>query len=92
MRNICTSTKFGLKSTVLILRFQWGSPGGGGDFSDLVGERSACKLLLQKFNSEKVFWPGSWWGHFEGSGWGSGEQVDDTKVVKFLWKYRQFEV
>ena len=65
---------------------------GGGDFSDLVGERSACKLLLQKFNSEKVFWPGSWWGHFEGSGWGSGEQVDDTKVVKFLWKYRQFEV
>ena len=29
VRNICTSTKFGLKSNVFILRFQWGSSGGG---------------------------------------------------------------
>ncbi len=29
VRNICTSTKFGLKSNVFILRFQLGSSGGG---------------------------------------------------------------
>ena len=66
------------------------SPEGGcrgGDFSGLVGERSACIIAITKCNSERVFWPGSWGGHFEGSGGGSGEQVDDTKVLKFHKKY-----
>ena len=69
------------------------SPEGGcrgGDFSGLVGERSACIIAITKCNSERFSGQGAGGGYFEGSGGGSSEQVDDTKVLKFIRKYLHF--
>ena len=58
------------------------SPEGGcrgGDFSGLVGERSACIIAITKCNSERVFWPGSWGGTLKAPEGGQANRLTTQK-------------